>query len=220
MALVLGFTPVKMHGSPSSDVVSTAGSCILLFVSGSHASGSPPGKSDSKSNVWTQVQTGIQVNGFPGSGFLWKNEGGTRGSGHNFSTTATDGTGLVIEVKSNSGGTVSVDVDVAPNSNTNDPSSSSSLTPTVTDFALVAFALSGGDPLSYTAGSSLTKQIEETDAGSWWTCVGGTRFVTGGSGSYSGSWDLGSGGSSIGHLIVALKETAGSGDTLMGQACT
>lgn len=206
MALSLGVEAQHSHATAAttagSPQATTTGSGIHVFVTCSNAAGSPPTVTDNKGNTYTQVGAGIAASGNPGSGFVFKNEGGTRGSGHEWYCTANDVTILVQEILGASP-VVDVDDEVFDNSS---PYDSPAVTPTVADHLLVSCIISAGTPVSFTAGGSFTKQSEELDSANYWTCALATRIVTGGSGSYSASWTEGTPTNSAVY-IAAWKET-------------
>lgn len=209
MAISIGIA-VKANGASSATTAAqttTADSGIQVQVSCSAASGSPPTVTDSKGNTYTQIGSGVQINSNPGSTFIYKNEGGTRGSSHTFSVTANDVTLLVVEIL---GTSPVVDVSSTGNTDTTSTYDSSTVTPTVADFALVGTVAAGGIISSWTAGLSFTKQLEETNDALYWPAALGTLLVTGGSGSYYTSWTTGTGGTTFGLHVVAWKESGPS----------
>lgn len=201
---------VKANGAASATTAAqttTPGSGIQVLVSCTVAPGSPPTVTDSKGNALLLVGSGVQVSSNPGSVFIYKDEGGSRGSGHTWSVTANDVTLMVVEIL---GTNPVVDTSSAGNTDTTSPYESGSITPSVADFALVGTVAAGGLITSWTAGASFTKQLEETNDGLYWPAALGTRLVTGGSGSYLTSWTTGTGGTTFGLHVVAWKESGAS----------
>lgn len=218
MALALGAHAVSVYDT-SGETVTTGiftatGSCILLFV---HWEGSStePTISDSNGCTWTRVGSVFQVSTYASYGAVYRNEGGTRGSGHTFTAAKSSGYSTIwVQEVTGTGPYVSGSNTPVANSTSN-PTTSNSYSNSVADEIILCFfpVLAEGGTFSFTD-SFLNNGDGITDDNYWTGCVA-TRTVSS-LGSYSTSAGLTSPTSftSCGIMLVGVREDVAGTPTL------
>lgn len=215
MSLSLGVHSSAVHSNGTDAIApaisTSSGSCIIIGSIWQNNADLPT-ITDSKNCSWTQIGTSFKC--YDSGGYLaymafWKNEGGSRGSSHTF-TSSKNGCYPSIWVQEIIGNTPVVDTVNTGVLDTSSPWESNSYTPGVADEYLLCLcspAVAG----TATWGNSFTSNGDDLiDDTNYWVGTLGYRLISSIT-AYVASVTIGGSPIQMGFQIVGVKETAVAG---------
>lgn len=211
MSLSLGaHTSVSQYvTSNTPEIETSSGSCIIVALS-YEGGPTPPTVSDSKGNTWTQVgsPTGDCYWGYNNYIVFFKNESGSRGSSHTFTTDRAGTSIWVQEILGNSPVVDNVNDGVVDSSS---PYQSNPYTPSsANEYLLCITAPEVSSNIDVTWGGGFASTGNDINSGAYWYGSLAYRLISEitsyvASATYFGTTFR------AGFLILGVKETAASG---------